>query len=75
MPARARPHRDLGRAIVARRHDLDLSQESLGERAGLDRTYIGGVERGERNPSFEALIKIANALELHISELVDPVKH
>jgi transcriptional regulator with XRE-family HTH domain len=37
--------------------------------AGLDRTYIGGVERGERNPSLESIAKIAKALDVPIANL------
>jgi len=39
-----------------------LSQEQLAERAGLDRTYVSGVERGRRNPTLDVLQRLANAL-------------
>lgn len=54
----------LARNIRVLRHQLDLSQEELGERAGLHRTYIGGVERGERNLTVDNIEKIANALRV-----------
>jgi transcriptional regulator with XRE-family HTH domain len=41
---------------------LRLSQEQLAERAGLDRTYVSGVERGRRNPTLDVLQRLANAL-------------
>jgi len=51
------------------RSERQLSQEALAHRAGLDRTYLSGIERGERNPSLESLLKITDALELPLSEL------
>ena len=52
------------------RHKLDISQEELAARAGLDRTYVGGVERGERNVSILNLLKIAEGLQITLDELV-----
>ena len=46
-----------------------LSQEALAEKAELHPTYIGGVERGERNLSFDSIAKIAHALGLSLHEL------
>ena len=47
-----------------------MSQEELGERAELHRTYIGGIERGERNVSLLNMERIANALKVKLSVLV-----
>ena len=58
-----------GNAVREARLRSNMSQERLAEVAGLDRTYIGGVERGERNPSLVALKKIARGLGLPLSEL------
>jgi len=44
-----------------------LSQEELADKAGLDRTYISGVERGVRNITLESLESIVNALEVDMS--------
>ena len=46
-----------------------LSQEALADAAQLDRTYLGGVERGERNLTLRNIEKIAKALDLNIAEL------
>ena len=51
-----------------------LSQEEFAYRAGLDRTYIGGVERGERNLSLINIIKIADALSMDVKDLFDDIK-
>jgi transcriptional regulator with XRE-family HTH domain len=59
-----------GAAVRARRRALGISQEELGERAQLDRTYVSGVERGIRNPSLLIQQRLADALETRLSELV-----
>lgn len=63
-------HPHLGSAIRDRRAELGLSQEALGERAVLDRTYVSGVERGVRNPTVATLARIAEALEIRLSALL-----
>lgn len=54
--------RHIGRAIRHHRELLRLSQEELADRAGMDRSYLGGIERGRRNPSLKNLQKVADAL-------------
>lgn len=48
-----------------------MSQEALADRCRLDRTYISGIERGERNPSLTNILKMANALEVRAAEIHD----
>lgn len=57
-----------GRAIRQRRHELGWSQEHLAAQAGLHRTYVADVERGERNISLENIVKLAQALQLTTGE-------
>jgi len=60
----------LGNTIKSYRNKHKISQEKLADSAGLHRTYIGMIERGEKNPSFLALISISNALNITINELL-----
>ncbi len=61
----------LGKIVKDRRTELRISQEELGFRANLDRTYISGIERGVRNPSLTALVSLAKGLSLTVSALLD----
>lgn len=54
-----------------RRNELGLSQEALAHEAGLDRTYISGCERRLRNPSLISVEKIAAALKVPASTLLN----
>jgi transcriptional regulator with XRE-family HTH domain len=60
----------VGNNIKKYRKMLNISQEELAERAGLHRTYIGGVERGERNITLDSLQVIAAALKVAPVELI-----
>lgn len=59
----------VGLALRARRQALGLSQEALGYRVGLDRTYVSGVERGRRNPTLLVLSQLAAGLGVPLSQL------
>lgn len=59
----------LGARIRTLRLARGWSQEELGERAHLDRTYVSGVERGVRNPTVTVLEALANGLNVHIAAL------
>lgn len=59
-----------GQAVRRAREARGLSQESLGFDAGLDRTYVSGVERGVRNPTVRTIFRFAKALGVRPSVLV-----
>lgn len=67
---RPAPLRALGAAIRKRRAEMGISQERLAHRAKLDRSYVGGVERGERNVAYVNILKLAKALDLSATELI-----
>jgi transcriptional regulator with XRE-family HTH domain len=60
----------IGKKIKEYRKIKELTQENLGEKAGLHYTYIGQVERGEKEPSLKSLIKIAEALGVGVDKLL-----
>jgi len=64
----------LARNIKAARKRLDLSQEDLADRAGIDRTYVSGIERQVRNPTITVVAKFAEALETTTAALLDSHK-
>jgi transcriptional regulator with XRE-family HTH domain len=63
--------RILARNVVRLRRSRGLSQEQLAEVAGLHRTYIGSVERGERNVTLSTLEVLANALAVPVTALLN----
>jgi len=58
-----------GKRVRELRTERGYSQEELVFRAGVHRTYLGGIERGERNPSLENIAAIAQALSVTLPEL------
>lgn len=60
----------VGVAVRKRREQLGLSQEELAERASIHRTYVGSVERGERNITIVSLAKLAQALGMAPSDIL-----
>ena len=58
-----------GERIRTLRHERGLSQEEMAYRAGIHRTYIGGIERGERNPALKNIAAMAQALGVSLPEL------
>jgi len=63
---------ELGKRIRTFRKRQGLTQEEMAERCDLHWTYIGGLERGERNPTLTTLQRVAAGLNVGINELIDP---
>mgnify|MGYP000107764335 CR=1 FL=1 len=61
--------RAIGAAIRKMRKDLGYSQEAFADEVGIDRSYMGGIERGEHNLALMNLLKISKALKLPLSQL------
>lgn len=70
MAQRSQASVALGLAVRDLRQRAQISQEELGYRSGMHRTYVGGIERGERNPSWMNIVKLAQALSVEPAELV-----
>ena len=66
--------RFFGEHLRELRTERNLSQERLAELAGLDRNYIGQIERAERNVALVNIVRIAKALEVEPAELFAPFK-
>jgi len=64
----------LGKAVRKLRSDGGFSQEAFADAVGIDRSYLGGIERGEHNLALMNLIKIASALNINPSELLIQAK-
>lgn len=61
-----------GNRIRQLRSEMRLSQEELAEKAGVHRTYIGMIERAEKNITLANIGKIAKALNIRLTDLFDP---
>ena len=69
MSIRSPAHAAFGEAVRELRVERKLSQEALAGRCELDRTYLSGIERGERNPSLTNILRIAEALAVRPAAL------
>ena len=65
------PRVALGRIVHRQRIVLGVSQEDLADQVGLDRTYVSGIERGIRNPTFLVLLRLARALGIAAARLME----
>jgi transcriptional regulator with XRE-family HTH domain len=68
---RSAAHGTLGRAVRELRARFGHSQESLALRGGLHRNYVGAIERGEINPTFSTLMRLAGGIGIPLSELIE----
>ena len=59
----------IGANVRRTRKMRGMTQEHLAMNAGLDLRYLGGIERGEHNPTLAVMVRLAEALELHPTEL------
>lgn len=66
---RSAAHLAYGRALRELRAERALSQERLALNAGVDRTFVSGIERGERNPTLTTLLRLVGVLEIPLSDL------
>jgi transcriptional regulator with XRE-family HTH domain len=64
----------VGSIIRSRRESIGLSQDELAHLCGLHRTYVGSVERGERNLTLDSLMTIARAIQMQPHELLERAK-
>lgn len=71
MGKRANIQERFGQRVRELRKELGYSQESFAAACDLDRTYIGGIERGERNVALRNIESIATALGITLSELMN----
>jgi len=77
MPPRRRvkprspDHAALGAAVEELRRGAGLTQEALADRIESDFPSVGGIERGTANPTFSSLLRLAQGLEIDLSELVE----
>jgi len=61
---------EFAKKVRARRHELEMTQEQLAEKADLHVNYIGGIERAERNISLEKIVALAHALNMSSKNLM-----
>lgn len=69
--ANSKLRKSFGKKVRDLRLSKGFSQETLADAAGMHRTYIGSIERGEQNVSIENIARIAKALKINISSLFD----
>lgn len=74
IPFRTEVLNQFGERLREARHEAGLSQEELAAQSALDRSYVGSVERGERNVSLVNIVKLADALDISPSALLEDIR-
>lgn len=69
MESLSATHKKLGQKIYQLRKEKNMTQEDLAFKVGVDRSYMGFLERGEKNATVKVLAKISNTLKVSLSEL------
>ncbi len=72
-PSETKLLKQFGNNVRAERQKIGLSQEELADKADLDRSYVGGVERGERNISLINIVKLAKAIGVAPAQLLKSI--
>jgi transcriptional regulator with XRE-family HTH domain len=68
-------NQSIAQALVKYRHSSQLSQENLADLADIHRTYVSQIERGLKMPTLAILFKIAHALQVKPSELIQEIEN
>ncbi len=74
MPVPTPTREQLGRVVRRRRHARKTTIEDLAHEAHMHHTYLSGIERGRRNPSWEKLLNLAIAFETPLSAIIKEVE-
>lgn len=63
--------KNFGQRVVELRKKQGLTQEELADKAEIERSYMGAIERGERNPTLVKVFQLSNSLNISVKELFD----
>lgn len=63
--------KNFGQRVVELRKKQGLTQEELADKAEIERSYMGAIERGERNPTLVKVFQLSKALEISVKEFFD----
>lgn len=69
MKVISKTHRKFGQRLKTLRKEKEMTQEDLAFKVGVDRSYMGFIERGEKNVTLKRLVEIAKAFRVSLSEL------